>query len=331
MHTIGPSLETAAPEHGDSLPRRTHRLFAWLLVGQWAAGVLVALALTSSAAHSHWEAALFLGGALSALPVLVAQQLRLQRRERALQQAEAQARELEEQLERTRKLATLGQMAASLSHELRNPLAAARTALACVQRRVASPVDMPAGSRIHHFLGVIEREMAVCTRIVSDVLDFARERPPELGPCPLRPLVDEALDVVPKRMGVRVLNGVPESLPVPRLDRELFRRILVNLVQNAMEAMPEGRQGLVWVHAEGGHAAPWHIRVVDDGPGIAEEVLPRIFEPLFTTKAHGTGLGLAIVHALVQKHGGTLTVHSEVGRGTEFLIELPVEPFTRPA
>ncbi len=325
MHTIGPSLEAAAPEPGDSLPRRTHRLFAWLLVGQWVAGALVALALTSSVANSHREAALFLGGALTALPVLLAQQRRLQRRARALEEAGARVLELEEQLARTRKLATLGQMAASLSHELRNPLAAARTALACVQRRVASPLDLPNGQRIHHFLGVIEREMAVCTRIVSDVLDFARERPPELAPCPLRPLVDEALNVVPGRMGVRVLNGVPESMPVPRLDRERFRRILVNLVQNAVEAMPDGREGQVWVHAEGGQTAPWRIRVVDDGPGIPEAVLPRIFEPLFTTKVQGTGLGLAIVHALVRKHGGTLTVHSEVGRGTEFVIELPAE------
>ncbi len=242
-----------------------------------------------------------------------------------------QARGLEEPVARLRKLATLGQMAASISHELRNPLAAALTALCCVRQRAADLQDTQSGSRILHYLDVAERELAVCSRIITDVLDFARERPPELGPCPLRPLVDEVLDVVPAREGVRVINAVPESLPVPRLDWELFRLILVNLVQNAIEAMPEGRQGQVRVLAEGGQRAPWRILVVDDGPGIAEEVLPLIFEPLFTTKTRGTGLGLAIVHALVQKHGGTLTVRSEVGQGTEFLIELPAEALAKSA
>jgi len=239
--------------------------------------------------------------------------------------------ELQDPVARLRKLATLGQMAASISHELRNPLGAALTALSCVRQRAEDLQDARSGSRILHYLDVAERELAVCARIISDVLDFARERPPELGPCPLRPLVDEVLDVVPAREGVRVVNGVPESLPVPRLDWELFRLILVNLVQNAIEAIPEGRQGQVRVWAEGGHGAPWRVRVTDDGPGIPGEVLPRIFEPLFTTKSRGTGLGLSIVHALVRKQGGTLTVHSEVGQGTEFLIELPPEPLAKSA
>ncbi len=104
--------------------------------------------------------------------------------------------------------------------------------------------------------------------------------------------MDEALGVVPVREGVRVLNQVPEALPVPLLDREQFRQVLINLVQNAVEAIPAERGGQVVVSAEGGGQEPLRVRVVDDGSGIPAEVLSRIFEPLFTTKSRGTGLGL---------------------------------------
>jgi two-component system sensor histidine kinase HydH len=261
----------------------------------------------------------------------LAHEQKLQTQQQARVRAEQELREFQQQYSRMEKLATMGQMAASISHELRNPLAAARTALSCVLLRVANLQDVLTDSRILHFLDVTERELAVCARIISDVLDFARERPPQLAPCALRPLVDEVLGVVPQRAGVRLVNEVPESLPVPRLDRELFRMVLVNLVQNAVEAVPPGSNGTVRVHAEGGAGVPWRLRVVDDGAGIPAEVLSKIFEPLFTTKTQGTGLGLAIVSALVHKHEGTLTVHSEVGQGTEFLIELPAGALARTA
>ncbi|WP_241758961.1 sensor histidine kinase [Pyxidicoccus parkwayensis] len=253
----------------------------------------------------------------------VAHEQKLQVQQRALLRVEQELRELQQQHARSEKLATVGQMAASISHELRNPLAAARTALSCVLLRVAKLQDSLSDSRILHYLDVTERELAVCARIISDVLDFARERPLQLAPCALHPLVDEVLGVVPRRAGVRLVNAVPESLPVPTLDREMLRMVLVNLVQNGMEAVVPGNGGTVRIHAEGGAEAPWRIRVVDDGPGIPAEMLPRIFEPLFTTKTQGSGLGLAIVSALVHKHGGVLSVRSEVGQGTEFLIELP--------
>ncbi|MFP2932996.1 sensor histidine kinase [Pyxidicoccus sp. 3LG] len=261
----------------------------------------------------------------------LAHEQKVRSQEQALVRAEQELRDFQHQFSRMEKLASVGQLAASISHELRNPLAAARTALSCVLLRVSNLQGSLSDTRILHFLDVTERELAVCARIISDVLDFARERPPQLAPCALRPLVDEVLGVAPSRAGVRVLNAVPESLPVPLLDRELFRMVLVNLVQNAVEAAPVGSGGTVRVHAEGGEAAPWRIRVVDDGPGIPQEVMSKIFEPLFTTKTQGTGLGLAIVSALVHKHGGTLSVHSEVGQGTEFLIELPASVLARTA
>jgi signal transduction histidine kinase len=302
----------------------------------------------------HWWRVLEHGFWVSVLDVVLVfacQGMRRELREVARRRAElelaqereqAKARELDralrelggfqEHLIRVEKLAAVGQLAASVGHELRNPLAAVRNAHAYLSRRLAKGLAGAADDpRVNQFLGMMDRELNACSKIISDLLDFARERPPALQPCPLRPLVDEAISVVPQREGVRIVNAVPESLPVPHLDKEQFRQVLVNLVQNAVEAMPTGRSGEVSVLAEGGGASPWSIRVVDDGAGIPPDVLPKIFEPLFTTKMKGTGLGLAIVANMVQRHGGTITVRSEAGRGSEFLIQLPPSAAARAA
>ncbi|SEU35795.1 sensor histidine kinase [Stigmatella erecta] len=242
----------------------------------------------------------------------------------ALDQALQELRAAQEQAVRVGKLAAVGQLAASVGHELRNPLAAVRNAHSYLAKRLAKPEQAVGDARVPQLLGLMDRELGNCARIISDLLDFARERPLSLQPCPLRPLVEEAVGVVPPRESVRVLNQVPEQLPVPMLDREQFRQVLINLVQNAVEAIPADRPGQVVVRAEGGEGGTLCVRVVDNGEGIPTHVLPHIFEPLFTTKAKGTGLGLAIVASRVERHGGSLHVASERGQGSEFIIQLPV-------
>lgn len=245
-------------------------------------------------------------------------------------------RQSQEARVRSEKLAAVGQLAASVGHELRNPLAAVRNATTYLTRRLTDP--KLAGQPVHgdkkvtEFLGLMQKELDVSARIISDLLDFARERKPSLNPCPLRPLVDDAFGVVPKHDGVELVNEVPDDLPIPNLDKDQFRQVLANLVQNATEASAGAAGGgKVTVRAQGGeHGKPLRVQVQDNGHGMPADVQANIFQPLYTTKVKGTGLGLAIVSNMVTGHGGTITVDSEVGRGTTFTILLP-HATTRPA
>lgn len=247
-----------------------------------------------------------------------------------LEKAMAELKHSSDALARSERLAAVGQLAASVGHELRNPLSAIRNAHTYIAKRLSDPANpLATDARVTQFVGLVERELNTCSKIISDLLDFSRERAPALNPCPLRPLVDEALGLVPPKSSVELVNQVPETLPVPNLDKDQFRQVLINLVQNAVEAMPDSG-GKVSVVAEGGNGQAWHIKVVDNGSGIPKDVVGKIFEPLFSTKNKGTGLGLAIVSNMIKKHGGTISVDSEVGKGTEFKIVLPPVTSTAP-
>jgi signal transduction histidine kinase len=223
---------------------------------------------------------------------------------------------------RAEKLAAVGQLSASIGHELRNPLGAVRNAHHYVTKRLKG-TELGEDARMTQFLGIIDKELTVCGRIISDLLDFARERPLARSVCPLKPLVDDAISVVRPGRAVRIDNEVSADLPTPSLDQDQIRQVLVNLIQNAAEAVPEDRDGQVRITAEaaGGTIV---LRVIDNGAGISKEDQRVILEPLFTTKSKGTGLGLAIVDGIIKRHEGTLDVDSKVGAGTTFTIRIPL-------
>jgi signal transduction histidine kinase len=231
-----------------------------------------------------------------------------------------------EKMARQERLSVLGQMAGTVSHELRNPLATIGTSLHTLRQTSESK-----GFGIERMLDRIERSIERCNGIVADLLDYARVRELSREATALDRFLGEVLDE----------HTLPDSVVLERdlgagvdamLDRERFRRVMINLLDNAAQAMtgqgwtaPDGRAPTLTVRAE---VAGPHIRVsvADNGPGIKAELLARIFEPLFTTKSRGVGLGLPLVRQIVEQHGGTIDVESRVGAGTTFTIFLPRQP-----
>jgi hypothetical protein len=223
-------------------------------------------------------------------------------------------------------LASLGQLAAGLAHEIKNPLAGIQGALELLRDETG---EGETGRLYGEMLAELERVNGILQRL----LESGRPAPLRLARTDLGRLLAETVELLRpslRRRRVELRGESPPALPAARLDTAKLRQVLVNLIQNAAEAMPEGG-GQVTVRAT---AFPEQEAIVlaveDDGPGIPEENLARLFEPFFTTKFTGTGLGLAISKSIVEQHGGRIEVSSEPGRGTTFLLFLPQHPVPEP-
>lgn len=228
-----------------------------------------------------------------------------------------------DKLARQERLSTLGQVAGTVSHELRNPLAAVSSSLALVRK-------LTAGKElgIDRALDRADRNIDRCARIIGDILDFTRTRELKREPVAIDGWLEETVAEMTLPASVAVRRALQFGGEVA-LDRERFRQIIVNLVDNAAQALsdpgfspPQGHQPEITVRSEA--AGPYLLLAVsDNGPGIAPDHLAKIFEPLFTTKSFGVGLGLPTVRQIVEQHGGTIDVDSVVGKGTTFSIWLP--------
>jgi signal transduction histidine kinase/putative methionine-R-sulfoxide reductase with GAF domain len=226
----------------------------------------------------------------------------------------------QDQLVRQERLAALGELAAVVAHEVRNPLGVIFNSLGALRRLVAPP-----GGDARMLLDIVGEEAERLNRMVGDLLDFARPSRPTLHPEPLLPVVDDAVAAALSGIGrkVRVVRDVPDSLPPLPMDPHLLRQVIVNLVVNAAQAMPHG--GTLTVRAQVDGAAVV-LELGDTGTGIPDEVRHRIFEPFFTTRATGTGLGLAVVKRIVDDHHGEIEVRPGAGGGTVFALRLPLAP-----
>jgi signal transduction histidine kinase len=235
---------------------------------------------------------------------------------------EAERQRLQEQLRHADRLATIGQLAAGVAHELNEPLAAV---LGFAQLCRKQP-GLPAGA-----VGDLDRIVSAALHareIVRKLILFAREQPPERQPTHLARIFEEAmpfLDSRARQAGVEIRRRLAPDLPVVLADPSQLTQVLVNLVVNAIQAMPEGGALLLEAYAERGIVV---LAVEDHGVGMGPETVERIFEPFFTTKdvGEGTGLGLSVVHGIVTAHGGRITVRSEPGVGTRFEVRLPAAP-----
>jgi signal transduction histidine kinase len=223
------------------------------------------------------------------------------------------------------RMAALGELSASVAHEVRNPLAVISNSVAALTR-LSTPDP---NSTTWQLLGVMNEEVARLDHLITGLLDFARPLEPRLLPQPLDSVVEGALESAlrsePHAVRVRVTRELDPQLPETLLDPQLLHLALGNLFTNALQAMPQGGELRVALGREqcGGRTMA-SIAVTDTGVGITPEVMARMFEPFYTTKALGTGLGLAIVRRIVDAHHGCLEVRSTVGQGTTFIVHLPL-------
>jgi signal transduction histidine kinase len=227
--------------------------------------------------------------------------------------------QVQEKLIRSERLAAVGELASGVGHELRNPLNVIRNCAYLLNLALTEKADEEASNT----LKVLDKQIDVANKIVTDLLDFTRIRPPSQVKVDLKSLVNESLTwtAAPEQIGIHVnLNG---HTPPVKTDPEQMSRVFSNIISNAVQAM-NGKGGELNI----GAAADENfvsIMFQDNGCGIAPENLDKIFEPLFTTKPKGIGLGLAISRRLVEQNGGKIEVASQVGQGTTFTVKLPLE------
>lgn len=236
-------------------------------------------------------------------------------------EVEKRTRDLEqvqEKLIRSERLAAVGELASGVGHELRNPLNVIRNCAYLLNMALSEKGDEEALKT----LKVLDKQVDIANKIVTDLLDFTRIRPPSQSKVELDNLIQESLSwlEIPETITVNAhFNG--NSLQV-RTDAEQISRVFSNIIANAIQAM--NGKGELKIDTGAGDSCIW-TSFTDTGCGIPEENLEKIFEPLFTTKPKGIGLGLAISKRLVEQNGGKIEVNSQVGKGTTFTVKLPLE------
>lgn len=242
---------------------------------------------------------------------------------------EEDLRKAHNNLLRSEKLASLGQFSAGVAHEIKNPLTSILTYAQLIERKLGVEKDNPHSPG--QFAKYIVEETLRANRIVTDLLTFARQKPPVLTPQNIVTLTESTLNLMAPQLesaAVKLHRQYdPASTLMVAVDADQIRQVLSNLILNASQAMeeqaPEKKDITVSLAQEGSELV---MKITDTGPGIPAENLGKIFEPFFSTKStgKGTGLGLSMCHGIIQQHQGQISVNSKVGEGAEFEIRLPL-------
>ncbi|MGC8998769.1 MAG: PAS domain S-box protein [Candidatus Bathyarchaeia archaeon] len=238
--------------------------------------------------------------------------------ERKVEERTRELKESQEKLLRAQRLAVIGELAGMVGHDLRNPLASMAGAIYYLKKRLAPKMD----KKCLEMMELLERDIAHANNIINDLLEYSREI--ELTPSETNPkaLVKDALSVLNIPKNVTIVD-LTEKTPKITVDAEKIKRALVNIIKNALEAMPKGGTLTLKSRKIGEFA---EIVVSDTGVGMSEETLKKLFQPLFTTKSKGMGFGLSICKRLVEAHGGKISIKSKLGKGTTVTVTLPTTP-----
>ncbi|MCI0595761.1 MAG: ATP-binding protein [candidate division Zixibacteria bacterium] len=233
----------------------------------------------------------------------------------------AQLRDTQNQLIRLEKLAALGELSATIAHEVNNPLGIIKNYLALIAPQL-TPEDPN-----YPFYQVIKEEVDRIAKIVRQLLDFYRPKAEEIAPVDLSQVLEETVVLLEKQLAssnIEVVKNLPRSLPKIEASPAQLKQVFLNLLMNAREVMPAGGRLEVSTRSENGYV---EAEVADEGEGIAPENLEKIFEPFFTTKRDkgGTGLGLSVCLGIVSKSGGVIRAQNRMPKGAAFIVRLPVK------
>ena len=241
--------------------------------------------------------------------------------EELVEERTRELKEAQDSLLKSQRLAVIGEAAAMVGHDLRNPLQSIVNTLYLAQKKLGSSSNKD----LENLLRTISEQVEYMNKIVSDLQDYSRPVKTKLIETDLQQLLNGTLSAIRVPEDVRVSVEIEDDMDFPKLlvDPQLMKRVFVNLATNAIQAMPRGGQLRISTSRTGETVV---ISFQDTGVGISEENLDKMFQPLFTTKAKGQGLGLAVCKRLVEAHGGKITVEGEPGRGATFTIEIPSRP-----
>jgi PAS domain S-box-containing protein len=225
---------------------------------------------------------------------------------------------LEERLRFSEKFTFLGQLASSVAHEIRNPLGVIKNSVYFLNIRLKEHAD----EKVVKHLRIMEANINAADRIISDLLDLARNKVGALELVDLNGILERAFASLSVPEDIKVITKL-DKIPKMLLDPERIKRVFMNIIQNAVAAMPKGGKLVVGISRSGDSV---EISFKDSGEGITEENMQKLFTPLFTTKAKGLGLGLAICKQIVEGHHGDIVVKSKVGEGALIIVRLPILP-----
>jgi signal transduction histidine kinase len=228
---------------------------------------------------------------------------------------------LKEKLQRAEHMSSIGEMVAGISHEIRNPLGIIQSSAQLLKKKMSA--DNASGT--NGIPDIIVEEAGRLNTIITDFLDFARPQQPNLSTCQIDEIIDKNLAFLASQIeanGYRVDKTYDPELPAIMADADMLYQAFLNILINAMQAMPDGGHIQVQTELENDTIT---VTFLDEGDGIPEDILGKIWDPFFTTKEKGTGLGLGIVRNIIQAHEGEIEIQNRSLRGSKIVVRLPVQ------